>query len=296
MTDQTKPHASRSILDWSIVILLAAILCALLYLAATGKRVDPSQKADAPPHGHEMLNAVLWQKTSAEFEAVTRQLYSLAQGNLKRALQDPEWSAIPNSKANAQLAPTAVVMDLDETVLDNTGYEEYLIVNHTEYSRESFQKWCESGKSSAIPGAAEFIRSTRDAGVEVIFMSARSEAQRACTTASLNRLGITSDGSKNEMLLTGGGEKQPFRDAVAKTHRVLLLVGDNLGDFTEGSLLNVEKRRQIARQYQEFWGKSWIILPNPMYGHWEGAVFAFDYAMPREKKLEQKHKSINSPE
>ncbi|MGI9481043.1 MAG: HAD family acid phosphatase, partial [Hyphomicrobiales bacterium] len=99
----------------------------------------------------------------------------------------------------------------------------------------------------------------------------------------------------DKLILTGGAEKETHREAIAKTHRVLMLIGDNLDDFTEGSRLTAAERREIAKQYQEFWGQQWIMLPNPMYGHWEAAIFSFDYGAARHKKLEHKHRLLNAP-
>jgi 5'-nucleotidase (lipoprotein e(P4) family) len=294
MADQTQPDAPRDWFRWALICILGGILCLLAYLAITDYRNFKNHRPGAVQTTHEMLNAVIWQKTSAEFEAIASQIYALAGARLEVALQDPAWSAISDQKTPPE-GPPAVIMDLDETVIDNTGYEEYLIANKAQYSGKSFQEWCESGKSGAIPGVVSFIAKARALGVQIFFMSARSEAQRACTAASLNRLGIATTGDTSEMILTGGKEKQRHRDAVSKTHRVLLLVGDNLGDFTQGSRQGVEQRRAIARKHQAFWGKKWIILPNPMYGHWEEAFFSIDGGGAPTNKGEVWHKSIRLP-
>ena len=278
----------------ALCCLSVALLTALLYLQLAPKPA-PEQKAEVQnPRSHEMLNAVLWHKTSAEYEAVARQAYATAKEKLAIALEDKTWTALAGGSAAAGTLPPAVILDLDETVLDNLPFEEHLIANETEYSSKSFQAWCENEKAGAIPGAVDFIRYARERGVTVFFISAREEATRACTKADLERIGAQAT-NDSELILTGGDEKEPHREAIAKTHRILLLIGDNLDDFTYGSRLTAAQRRDIAKQYQQFWGQKWIMLPNPMYGHWEAAIFSFDFGKPRQSKLEYKHKLLDAP-
>ncbi|MGI9372495.1 MAG: 5'-nucleotidase, lipoprotein e(P4) family [Hyphomicrobiales bacterium] len=275
-----------------MLIFTVIAACAITYfITARSYESDAVIEQEIRPP-HEMLNAVLWQKTSAEFEAIALQSYGLATNNLVQAVGDPHWNAVPESPANAANLPPAVIMDLDETVLDNAGYEEILIAQNIEFSKDGFTQWCVSQKSTAIPGAVDFITQARAQNVAVYFVSARSAAQLECTIKSLNRLGVSISAPKKEIILTDGADKAQHRREISKFHRVILLIGDNLDDFVDGSRASAQQRRQIARQYQEFWGKSWIILPNPMYGHWEAAHFAHDYGLSREEKLTRKQGAL----
>ncbi|MGI9481998.1 MAG: 5'-nucleotidase, lipoprotein e(P4) family, partial [Hyphomicrobiales bacterium] len=231
---QSTPATTQFIIV--LCLLAVALLIALLYLQLAPQQALKQEAAEPEPRTHEMLNAVLWHKTSAEYEAVARQAYATAQEKLIRGLEDISWSAIPNANSASSTSPPAVILDLDETVLDNLPFEEHLITNDAEFSSKSFQVWCENETAEAIPGAVEFIRTARDLGVAVFFISAREPVMRDCTKKDLEKIGVPV-ASDDKLILTGGAEKETHREAIAKTHRVLMLIGDNLDDFTEGSRL-----------------------------------------------------------
>jgi 5'-nucleotidase (lipoprotein e(P4) family) len=250
---------------------------------------EQSPAATARPLGsHEMLNAALWQQTSAEYEAAARQAYRLARVNLDLALEDPAWSAVPTPEANSAQLPPAVMLDLDETVFDNARYEARIILEYGKYTSETFSQWCEEGAASAVPGATEFLRYAAGRSVAIIYFSARSEKLRACTLRNLERLELPIGTDANTLLLRAGGGKEEHRREIALRYRVLLILGDNLDDFVDGSQTPADERRRLAQRHADRWGSKWIILPNAMYGHWEAAFFDFDYRLPRSELLKRK--------
>lgn len=281
----------------TLICLLAAILAIACFTGdgsvACGKSdVAPAAEgspAAAPPQGsHEMLNAALWQQTSAEYEASARQAYRLARINLDLALEDPGWSAALTPAANSAELPPAVMLDLDETVFDNARYEARIILEYGKYTSQTFRQWCEEAAASAVPGATEFLSHAARRSVAIIYFSARSEKLRACTLRNLERLGLPTADAASTLLLRSGGGKAGHRREIATRYRVLLVLGDNLDDFVEGSHAPAEKRRRMAQRYADYWGSKWIILPNAMYGHWEAAFFDFDYKLPRSELVRRK--------
>ncbi|MGD8630067.1 MAG: HAD family acid phosphatase [Gammaproteobacteria bacterium] len=241
---------------------------------------------------HEMLNATLWQHTSAEYDATVRQAYRLAQENLDKALLDPDWGAALELQGNDNGLPPAILLDLDETVLDNTGYEVRIIRELGQYSPESFARWCESATAPAVSGAAEFLDYAASRQVAVFYYSARKESLRECTTRNLRALDLPlSDDS--HLLLDDGTSKSEYRAMIVSRYRLLLLVGDNLEDFVAGSKSHSGLRRELAQRYSRRWGREWIILPNPMYGHWESTTYDFDYRLPRYQQLQRKRDALN---
>jgi 5'-nucleotidase (lipoprotein e(P4) family) len=241
---------------------------------------------------HEMLNATLWQHTSAEYECAVQQAYRLARENLDKALVDAHWSAALEQQGNDASLPPAILLDLDETVIDNTGYEIRIIRELGQYSPESFAQWCESAAAPAISGAAEFLNYAAGRDVAVFYYSARKEDLRECTTRNLRALGLPfTDDSR--LLLDNGTSKSEYRSMLASRYRLLLLVGDNLEDFVEGSKAESGARRQLAKRYARRWGREWIILPNPMYGHWESTTYGFDYRLPRDQQLQRKRDALH---
>jgi 5'-nucleotidase (lipoprotein e(P4) family) len=263
--------------------LLAASLSCLLLAGCVKPAVDIQ--------AHEMLNATLWQHSSAEYECAVQQAYRLAQDNLDKALADDQWSAAPEQGDNAATLPPAILLDLDETVIDNTEYEIRIIRELGQYSPESFAQWCESAEAPSITGAAEFIDYAASRQVEVFYYSARKEALRGCTARNLRALGLPfSDDS--HLLLDDGTSKSEYRSMIASRYRLLLLLGDNLEDFVEGSMVESGLRRELAQRYARRWGREWIILPNPMYGHWESTTYDFDYRLPRDQQLQRKREAL----
>ena len=244
---------------------------------------------------HEMLNATLWQHTSAEYDATVRQAYRLAQENLDKALLDADWSAALEQQGNDSGLPPAILLDLDETVLDNTLYEVRIIRELGQYSAESFAQWCESTDAPAISGATEFLEYAASRQVAVYYYSARKESLRGCTTRNLRALGLPfADDSR--LLLDDGKSKSEYRAMIASKYRLLLLVGDNLEDFVAGSKSHSASRRELVQRYSRRWGREWIILPNPMYGHWESTTYDFDYRLPRDQQLQRKRDALTDPD
>lgn len=262
-------------------LLAAAVVAALSGCAQQTARVEP----------HEMLNATLWAQSSGEYEAVTRQVYRLARASLDQALADPHWSAALEQTGDTTGLPAAIVLDLDETILDNTSYEVRIIRQLKKYSRASFADWCREAAAPAIPGAKEFLDYAADRNVAVFYYSARRENLRDCTARNLRALQLPLP-DESRLLLNDGTSKAEYRAMIAGNYRILLLVGDNLQDFVDGSRADPSRRRDLARSHAERWGREWIMLPNPMYGHWESSIYDFDYQLPREEQLRRKDQQL----
>jgi 5'-nucleotidase (lipoprotein e(P4) family) len=267
------------------------ILAASLAVPVLAGCAKPAVEIKAP----EMLNATLWQHTSAEYECAVQQAYRLARENLDKALADKQWNAALEQQGNTTTLPPAVLLDLDETVIDNTGYEVRIIRELGQYSPESFAQWCESAEAPGISGAAEFLEYAASRQVEVFYYSARKEALRRCTARNLRVLGLPF-ADDSHLLLDDGTSKSEYRSMLASKYRLLLLVGDNLEDFIDGSKSGSGARRELAKRYAGRWGREWIILPNPMYGHWESTTYDFDYRLPRDLQLQRKRDALQSPD
>ena len=236
---------------------------------------------------HEMLNATLWRQSSAEYRAIALQTYRLARVNLDQALADPQWTAALEQTEDAAGLPPAIIADLDETILDNTSYEVRIIRRLGSYSPDSFADWCREVNAPAIPGAREFLDYAATHGVAVFYYSARKSSLRQCTTRNLRELRLPFP-DETRLLLADGASKSDYRARVAGQYRILLLLGDNLEDFVSGSRADSTERNNLAERFARRWGREWIVLPNPMYGHWEAAAYGFDYRLPRAEQLQRK--------
>ena len=266
----------------------------------------PTTKPSSNILSHEDLDAVLWVQTSAEYEALTRQSFRLAEFNLGDALVDPSWTASKEqqemfARKPAELAqlPPAVILDIDETVLDNSIYQSRLIENEQEYHRESWNDFVREAASPAIPGSKAFIQACRDARVTVLYVSNREYEVEFATRRNLVSTGLLDEDdpdlvfSKNERA-GWGSDKQPRRTYLASRYRILMILGDDLNDFVSlGRHPAPEKRKDVANKYSTWWGRRWIALPNPNYGGWERSLYDWNDSAPRQDKLEDKRSRLN---
>ncbi|NNL48453.1 MAG: 5'-nucleotidase, lipoprotein e(P4) family [Acidimicrobiia bacterium] len=232
---------------------------------------------DAPPaRPHETLNAAVWMQLSAEYEASAIQAYNTALDHLSSALADSSWSAIPNATAHER-KPPAIIVDVDETVLDNSPFEARMIRGDTVYNRPAWNAWVEERKAEAVPGALRFLNAAAELGVTVFYVTNRSSDLDAATTDNLRSEGFPLPEGPDQVLTRGErdewtGDKATRRDHVATDYRVLFLAGDDLNDFVSTEDLSTEERSDLVVRYEDFWGERWIMLPNPTYGSWERTI------------------------
>ncbi len=230
---------------------------------------------------HEHLDGILWMQTSAEYKMLAQQQYRSAQDALDRALdsKDTSWSAAVEQTNAFEHLPPAVILDLDETVLDNTPFEARLVKERVLFDREKFRKWVSKADALAVPGAVEFIHHARKRGVAVLFVTNRSEDEESDTRKNLERLGIDLPIdvdpilSNRERPFNWPSDKKDRRRFLAEKYRILLLVGDDLADFVSVESNEPDRRNEIAGQHRDKWGKTWFLIPNPLYGSWELALY-----------------------
>ncbi len=243
---------------------------------------------------NDLLNATLWTQTSVEFKANALASYRLAKIMLDRALIDKDWTAATEQSGAYQGKPPAVLLDVDETVLDNSAYEAWVIKADTHYSSKTWGPYVDAAISKPIPGSLAFIKYAVSKGVEIFYFSNRKKPGEAGTRRNLEKYGYPINDKIDTVLLRGengwGRKKSARRLHVAKDYRILLLVGDNLGDFTDQSGGSPADRSKVYEKHMERWGTSWITISNPMYGSWEAAPFKgnwkLDANIRRQMKLD----------
>lgn len=275
-------------LGWVFGYRRATLIATLIVLSGCSNQ-------QANPDTHESLNATLWTLTAAEYAASTTQAYRIAASNLDLALADSQWTAALEQQGDYSTLPPAVLMDIDETVLDNSRYNARIVTQHGEYTQETFTQWCKEIAATAVPGAKDFVDYATARGVTVIYYSRRIESIRECTTKNLQALGFSVP-DQNHLLLNNNlptTKKAQRRTELSSRFRILLLVGDDLDDFLEGSKTNPTARIALATQHAQRWGKEWIMLPNTMYGGWETSLYGFDYTLSREERLNLKLQELN---
>ena len=222
----------------------------------------------------QLVMATAWTQTSAEYRALCYQSFNLAKMNLDAFL-----ASYSGSK------PVAIIVDADETVIDNSAYEAWLIGQDIGYSSKTWTPWMAAGEAKAIPGAAEFLNYAKGRGVEVFYVTNRKMVGYEGTEKNLKALGFPNVDKKHLLLRTKSSDKQERRDIVAKDYKVALLMGDNLNDF-----LSVFAKKSVADRFAETdkikdeWGKMFIVFPNAMYGEWEGSIYKGNWGASAAEK------------
>ena len=222
--------------------------------------------------------AITWQQSSGEARALAYQAFTVARMMLDRDLRINRRNRMRR----------AVVVDVDETILDNSRYQAQGILDRTPHSSQRFTDWVKRAEASAVPGAVEFLRYADSRGVRVFYITNRKEIEKEGTVINLRKAGFPR--VNNETVLVkpdqGEGDKEVRRKAVAARYRIVLLMGDNLNDFADifEKSKTVDSRRQATDLNKSEFGRRFIVLPNPMYGDWEGAIYDYNYRRSDEEK------------
>jgi len=242
---------------------------------------------------YENLNAILWMQTSVEYKANSIETYRAGETALLRALADRHWTAALEQTGYFANLPPAVVLDLDETVLDNSPFEARLTASGAPWSHEAWVAWMNEESATVIPGAMHFLEFARDHHVAPIYITNRTcDATNPAdpTVALLHKLNLPLATGPDWLLCEqpgAGSDKTSRRIETAKHYRILLLFGDQLGDFLTipKDSANLAGREKLFEDHQAMWGDRWFQLANPSYGSWEGAMgYTLDAKLPYLRK------------
>jgi len=240
------------------------------------------------------LDAALWLQTAAEARAAALATFAAAGRELDAALADPARSALGQGPEAAALPP-ALIADIDETLLDNSEFQGSLVVERRRFERGLWRAWVERAQAPALPGAAALARRAAERGVTLFYVTNRDADEEDATRANLARAGFPLPDGIDVVLCRGERPEWPTdktsrRAEVARTHRVLLLLGDDLNDFVDAAGRNLEQRRALVDAAAARWGRDWFVLANPSYGSWMATLLTdSDRSAPGDlaRKLEQ---------
>ncbi len=296
----------RTVVGWPAgqsVLVLLALVGGVRAQASTPDTAKVESAAATGSGAHDQTLAVVWMQRSAEYRAACLQAYRTAMRSLEEAVVDDTWTASLEQGATEvyRNLPLAVVLDVDETVLDNTAYAARCIGEGQPFAAASWAKWVHEQQAGALPGALAYTLRANELGMRVVYITNRrsdsadpqaSSSEESDTRVNLKKLGFPLDERDGfDVVLTRGehGDKSARRRVVAERFRIVQLVGDNLGDFAPG----VEPRQKDLPQGHEvegaavessrarlvddlasWWGQRWILIPNPAYGSFESVVRA----------------------
>ncbi len=205
----------------------------------------------------KLPNDVRWVRESKEYVALCNQVYANAIDKLKDTISPNNYSLnIINNNY-------AVVMDLDETVLDNSDYQVELYNKNEQYNPDSWDEWVVKEDAKLVPGAYDYISFLRNHNIQIIFISNRMHKRLQETKNNMLELGIYSDNDIYLLRLDRADKKTIRRAEIFnstgrmkgfKQFEIIQYLGDAIGDFEVDNL--------------DRFGLDQFVFPNPMYGKW----------------------------
>jgi len=264
-----------------LVVLFSLVLFSCNNTAVDEKVVTETDGLRVSKMEHIVMS-VVWYQQSAEMQACYYQTFNFA----KRLVDENK------AKATTDL-PKAVVVDVDETMLDNSPFEVERIRTGTAYSNENWKEWTDQMKAKALPGAVEFAKYAEEKGVEVFYISNRKLNEVESSIKNLKAEGFPFVDEAHILFKDQTSDKTERRAIVSENYEIILLIGDNLGDFDE--LFN-ERTENMGfdkvNEHKDNFGSKFLILPNPMYGTWEKVVYNGDYSISDKEKDESRKKIL----
>jgi 5'-nucleotidase (lipoprotein e(P4) family) len=214
----------------------------------------------------KVTNDIKWVRSSVEYQAICVQTYRWA------------WKSVKIASKQISL-PWAVVLDVDETVLDNSPYEAMIAMEGSKYPA-GWSEWVLSADAEAVPGAKAFLDSVNTLGnnAHIVFITNRDTSFEHATLENLKQLNMWTDHCLM-LCRRDKGDTKTVRQNEVKTgtgrcegmgeQKIIVLIGDQLPDVAEfASGANPEGLRNTFKN-SPIWGSTSFILPNPMYGSWQ---------------------------
>jgi len=271
-------------------LVLGSVLVALSTGTVRAQEVAPS----------DMLLATLWNQRSVEYRGVSLTVFALAKIRLDQALADKSWTAAPSEqKGDYQNLPPAVVLDVDETLLDNSLYQVWMLKNNQTFSTKTWNQFCAAQVSLAIPGAVDFTKYADSKGVKVFYITNRGVETKKDTRENMEKLGFPMGGNVDTFMMQNekqdwGSAKGTRRAVVAKDYRILLNIGDNFGDFDDRYRTSEAERAKAFDSDMAYWGKQWLVIPNPTYGSFDTATYGHDFKKAQTEQRKAKWDTLES--
>ncbi len=246
-----------------VVVLFISVLSG----CAGGREVPDHEKRNISRE--YAVGATLWFQRAAETRALYYQAYALARLRLDGALRQ-----------GAHLSP-AIILDIDETVLDNSPYQAKLILEGEDYTPGTWKRWTAMADAKALPGVVDFLRHADSMGVSIFFVTNRDADEADGTLRNLRRQGVPQATGDHLLARKGVSSKEPRRGAIAQDYDLVLLIGDNLTHFSAVfERKSVDDRARLVDSLRSSFGERFVIVPNPMYGDWEAALYGYNWSLP----------------
>ena len=257
-----------------VVVTMTSLLASVVLATGCAQKSESSSKEENKNsdnkitlsydelRSRENTMGTLWYQNAAEVDALYQQGYNIATAKLKEYLKTPSEK------------PYSIVLDLDETVLDNIPYQVQNVKDGTAFNAKDWDEWVQKAAAKPVAGAKEFLQFADKNKVQIYYISDRTDSQIDATIKNLEEQGLPFQGRDHLMFKKEGDKsKEPRRQEVMKHTNLIMLFGDNLVDFADFSKTSETDREKLYEELKGEFGEKFIIFPNPMYGSWETAVY-----------------------
>lgn len=241
--------------------------------------------------GNKTTQATLWMQNSAEYAGLTTQVYKTAIRTLPLPLEDSFWTASLNQEEQDDFMslPPAIILDIDETVLDNSPFQARMIKSGKDFNIKDWNTWCNEANADAIPGAVEFSNYASEKNIAIFYISNRGHEVEEATRNNLISEGFPVSDTVDNIMTNGeepdwNSSKIQRRQLIEESYRVIMVFGDDLNDFFPAKNIFQSKRAELTEQYSNYFGRRWFLLPNPVYGSWEQALFDFEEGLTNSER------------
>jgi 5'-nucleotidase (lipoprotein e(P4) family) len=227
------------------------------------------------------LYAAVFQQNAAEYQALCAQAFNIATLQLDLIVKEKHTK------------PLAIVTDIDETFLDNSPYAVEMAREGKSYSQKTWSEWTAKADAKPVLGSLEFFNYAKSKGVEVFYITNRNQDDKAGTMENLKKYNFPFADETHLIVRTSESSKETRRQKLSETHEIVMLMGDNLSDFsTLFDKKTQEERLQNVKDNKDLFGKKFIVLPNTGYGDWEAALFQYRKDLTKEEKDAIYNKSV----
>lgn len=238
------------------------LICLLMGCAANKQMKSPATAKSSGLIIDGKIWSSLFQQKAAEYKALCLQAFNIARVRVDESLR------VTTQK------PKAIITDIDETFLDNSPYAVHQALQGKDYDPATWAEWTAKGIADTLTGALSFFNYAAQHGIEIFYVTNREESERKGTLQNLQYFNFPFADNQHLILKQAVSSKEPRRQEIAKTHDIILLLGDNLADMSAAfdKKTEAERNQQVQIAAAEF-GKKFIVLPNFNYGGWEDAIY-----------------------
>jgi 5'-nucleotidase (lipoprotein e(P4) family) len=262
----------------ALLILLIIIFSGIIYADKVLPKEDTVQMSYEKLQSQQTVLGTMWMQTSAEYRASVYQVFNSAKNVF----------LIERGKNHKK--KLAVIVDIDETVLDNMYTQAEYVKEGKNYSGKAWDEWVSSEKATAMPGAVEFVNFIYENGGEVFYLTNRKEAERERTLSNLLKENFIAD-NEHLIMKTSESSKESRRNQIEKNYEVVAYLGDDMNDFIDAGNTEEERKNKVDELCNEF-GKKYFVIPNPVYGSFEAAVNSDYYKTDYRGRTQMRENSL----